>query len=211
MRRLIALAAMLWAGGVLLAADPPARPDAADDSRNFIDHFHDDANASIYVSFVDKLIDTGEGKIHASMEDEKKDTQLPRAKTPNGILMLYTVAHTPDGVLVHFSTSRAPYLPTALGKHIVGLFMARSGWPKPAVFQISENQVFHAIWMVPESQFAQIRTALPELRAKIRNSEDAKTAFLRGLLRSQELDVAPPTQTARPRSPGPAAGSAGCI
>lgn len=123
----------------LLALLPSMMAGATEDTKSFVDHFHDDANIPSYVALVDGLIDAGEAKIYASMEDEKKDSRSPRARTPNGILMLYTVAHTPDGVLVHFSTSRAPYLPTALGKHIVGLFMARSGWPKPVMFSVSDR------------------------------------------------------------------------
>jgi len=177
---------------------PTAR--AEDDTKGFVDHFHDDANVPSYVAMVDKLIDAGEAKVYKSIEEEKKDSQTPREKSPNGILMLYTVAHTQDGVLVHFSTSRAPYLPMAFGRHIVGLFMARSGWPKPAVFQVSENHVFHALWMVPEAQFAQIQPALLGLRAKIRSSEDAKAAFLRGLMRAGDLEEKP-NQSSQPTPP----------
>lgn len=42
--------------------------------------------------------------------------------------------------------------------------------------------------MMPKAQFAQIQAALLELRAKIRSSGDAKAAFLRGLLRSRDLE-----------------------
>ena len=45
--------------------------------------------------------------------------------------------------------------------------------------------------MVPEAQFVQIQAALPELRTTIRKSEDAKAAFLRGLLRARDLENAP--------------------
>ena len=194
MKKLVLSMAMLT---VLSAATPSAE----DDAKTFVDHFYDNANIPSYVALVDNLIDAGEAKVYGSIDEEKKDPQTPREKSSNGILMLYTVAHTPDGVLVHFSTSRAPYLPMPLGRHIVGLFMARSGWPKPAVFQVSENQVFHAIWMVPESQFAQIQPALAGLHAKIRSSEDAKEAFLRGLLRSRDLDEKP-SQSAQPTLSG---------
>lgn len=173
---------------VLLAFSLTSITAATDDTNSFVDHFYDDANIPGYVSSVDRLIDSGEARIYKSIDEEKKDAQSPRAKTSNGILMLYTVTHLPDGVLVHFSTSRSPYLPMVLGKHIVGLFMARSCWPKPALFQVSEHQVFHAIWMIPESQFAEFQKELPELRAKIRSSESVKLAFTRGLLRSAELE-----------------------
>ncbi|MCM2275863.1 MAG: hypothetical protein NDI75_13825 [Candidatus Didemnitutus sp.] len=175
----------------MLAMLSSATRGATDDTKSFVDHFHDDVNIPSYVALVDELIDAGEARIYTSVEEQKKDSRSPRAKTPNGILMLYTLTHTPGGVLVHFSTSRAPYLPTALGKHIVGLFMARSGWPKPAMFSVSDHQVFHAVWMVPEVQFVQIKAALPELREKTRKSEDAKAAFLRGLLRSRDLEEGP--------------------
>jgi hypothetical protein len=188
----------------LLTVMSPPTFGAEDDTKAFVDHFHDEANIPMYVSLIDDLIAAGEARIYPSIEAEKKDPQSPRAKTQNGILMLYTVTHTPDGVVVHFSTSRAPYLPTAMGKHIVGLFMTRSGWPKPAMFTISEHQVFHAIWVVPPTQFAQIQGALPELRAKVKGSENAKAAFLRGLLRSGELNEGskPPPQPTAPKGRG---------
>ena len=164
---------------------------AADDTNSFVDHFGDAENILGYVALIDGLIDVGEAKIYASIEDEGKEHPLPRAKTQNGIRMVYTVTRTPEGVLVHFSTSRAPYLPTAFGKHIVGLFMVRAGWPKPTMFEVSERHVFHAYWVVPDAEFTQIQSALPQLRAKIRSSEDAKSAFLNGLLRSNELETEP--------------------
>lgn len=175
-----------------------------DDTANFIAHFHDDVNIHGYVSLIDELIDAGEATIYASQEEQKKkNPELPRAKTDNGILMLYTLTQTPEGVMVHFSVSRVPYLPTALGRHIVELFMARSGWPKPAMFSVSDRQVFHAVLIVPEAQFRQIQTALPDLRARIRKSEDAKDAFLRGLLRAQELDGHPNSERSYKRSSAP--------
>jgi hypothetical protein len=177
---------------VALLVVRPSAMAASDDTKAFTDHFYDDANIPSYVASVDDLIVAGEAKIYASIEDEKKDSQSPRAKTPNGILMVYTVTHTPKGVLVHFSTSRAPYLPMPLGKHIVGLFMARSGWPKPMMFAISDRQVFHAVWMMPEAKFAEIQKGRPELNAKTTNSAEVKSAFLKGLLRSAELNDQPP-------------------
>jgi len=173
------------------------------DTDYFVDHFHDEAAIPEYVKEVDELIDAGEHKTYSSMEAEAEDSRTPRTKTPNGILMLYTVTHTKEGVVIHFSTSRAPYLPIPLGKHMVGLFMARSGWPKPSMFSISEHQVFHAVWLIPEAQFAQIQASLPELRAKIRKSENAKTAFLRALIRSAELEK----ETDQVPSPRPDSGA----
>ncbi len=191
---------------IALLALLPSAPGATSDTDTFIDHFHDDANVTACVTLIDQLIDAGEARIYASMENEKMDRPLPHVKTPSGILMLYSVAHTPDGVLVHFSTSRPPYLPSAFGKHLVGLFMARSGWPKPAMFSISDHQVIHAIWIVPEAQFAQIQATLPDLRAKIRKSESAKDAFLRGLLRAGDLEsISQPP----PKPPPPPAHPAG--
>jgi hypothetical protein len=185
----------------LLALLSPRLVAAEDDTKSFGEHFYDEANIPAYVAAVDELIAAGEARIYASMDDERKDPKSPSAKTPNGIFMIYTVTHTPDGVLVHFSMSRPPYLATPLGKHMVGLFMFRAGWPKPMIFNISERRVFHAFWNIPEAQFAQIQAALPELRAKIKASADAKTAFMRGLLRAGDLQEAPiPTP---PSSPGP--------
>ena len=69
------------------------------------------------------------------------------------------------------------------------------------MFSISEHQVFHAVWLVPEAQFAQIQGSLPELREKIKKSEDAKAAFLHGLLRSGDLKAGP-SPALQPTAPG---------
>jgi hypothetical protein len=183
---------------VLFALFSSTMTAAEDDTKTFGEHFYDEENIPTYVALIDDLIVAGEARIYASMDDERKDPNAPGARTSNGILMLYTVTHTPDGVLVHFSTSRAPYLATPFGKHIVGLFMYRSGWPKPTVFSISENRVFHAIWMIPEAQFTQIQATLPELRATMKASENPKAAFVRALLRSGDLQE-------QPKQPAPAA------
>jgi hypothetical protein len=180
--RILLLAALLL--GASVEASEPA-PVGAD---TFAAHFYDDANVAEYFAKVDALIDAAEARIYASMEAEAEDKEPPRAWTANGILMLYTVTRTKEGVLIHFSTSRAPYLATPFGKNIVGLFMERSGWSKPAFFLMSDHRVFHASWTVPDAEFERIRDGLPKKRAQIREEKDQKAAFVRAVLKSKELE-----------------------
>lgn len=165
-----------------------AGKDAPDD---FSSRFFEDANLADYVARIDALIDAGEAAIYASQEAETaaKD-HPPQAKTGNGVFMIYTVTHTPAGVLAHFSVSRPPYLATNLGKDIVSLFMIRSGWPKPTQFSVSQNQVFHAVWLVPEADFARIREMLPKARGDLRKDQPAKSAMLKAVLGAANLEAA---------------------
>jgi hypothetical protein len=173
---------------LLLCASLCGGEPAQNERESFIAHFHDDSNVADYLTKIDALIDTSEARIYPSEEAEKQDTKTPSIETENGIYMLYTITHTKDEVLIHFSASRPPYLATPFGKRIVGLFMERSSWPKPSIFMISKDQVFHAMWLVSDSEFERVHGSLSRIHAEIRKDKNAQAVFFRALMNSNKLE-----------------------
>jgi len=191
-----AVVAAIFCSSVLFAAQgktkssPTSAPSHATKSADdFTEHFFDDDNINDYAAKIDTLIAKAEANVYASGEEMKQKGKIPDIKTASGIIMAYTiVANDKVGEMHYLSVSRPPYLATAFGCDIVGLFGDRAGFRfPPTSFRISENQVFHAVWIFPNQTLANDKKNAAELRAKKREIKSARDIMISAVLNAAAL------------------------
>ncbi|AWI10391.1 hypothetical protein CKA38_15005 [Ereboglobus luteus] len=170
----------------------------------FAARFFDEANIRDYIAKVDTLIEQAESTVFASSE-EMKD-KIPGITTANGIKIAYSIRSNPDvGEVHHVSISRTPqYLATAFGTNLVGLFAERTGFVfPPAAYEVSQNNVYHAIWLVPVATLTEDKAAITQRREKNRKLEDPKKIFINAVKNGVTLQKQSKGAASKPANASP--------
>lgn len=154
------------------------------EAKAFIDSFWESKQVAHYITTVDALIDRAvtDASADASASGQHK------ADTNNAVRVVISLTHRSDASVYHVSFSHRPYLASLLAKKFAGLVALRLGFAIPSKVMVSQNQVFHLEWSVPNSKEARdmLDAARKQLREETSTEDIANYVFLKTL----EMEIA---------------------
>lgn len=157
--------------------------------RDFIESFHNAANARNYVNTIDALIDDGVGRIFDSAAELDAADGSTSKRTENGIALDLANYRAADSLIHHLAVSRDDFLPRDFATTIVALFANRAGLLLPRVVKLGEDHVYHVVWEASPDDGDNAASIVAERRQRARQRSDAREVLTDATINARQIRV----------------------